>query len=68
MSILNDPRVTARSDGYAISTDNGPIYALPNDALGWGLYHGPRLDMVMNLSGPAIGLASAEAAVEAVLR
>jgi hypothetical protein len=68
MSILNDPRVQKfGEDGYEVDTTDGPIRVLPNEAMGWGLYVGPRLDLVMTPAGPAIGYESAEDAVGAVL-
>jgi len=70
MTILNDPRVKpfGSSGGYEITTDDGSIQVLPNDALGWGLYVGTNLDLIMTGSGPAIGFESAEDAIGAVLR
>ncbi|GAA0494363.1 hypothetical protein Ade02nite_20370 [Paractinoplanes deccanensis] len=67
MSILDDPCVQPFGGGFEVTTDAGPVRVLPNEALGWGLYVGDRLNLVMTSSGPAIGFQSAEAAIEAVL-
>lgn len=67
-SILNDPRVKPfGTDGHEVTTDNGVFQVLPSEALGWGLYVGPKLDMVFSSGGPVIGFESAEAVIEAVL-
>jgi hypothetical protein len=69
VSILDDPRVKPLgADGYQVATDTGIVNVLHSDMLGWGLYTGPRLEMVITGSGPAIGIVSAEAAIKAVLR
>jgi hypothetical protein len=68
-SILDNPRVTRLgTSGYEVATDDGPIRVLPNEAMGWGLYVGPKLDLVFTSGGPAIGFDSAEDAIAAVTR
>nr|WP_221374460.1 hypothetical protein [Actinoplanes polyasparticus] len=68
MSILSDSRVKPfGADGHEVTTDQGVFRILPNDALGWGIYTGEHLNLVMTESGPAIGFESAEAAIKALL-
>lgn len=69
-SILDDPRVTRFGDsgGYEVTTDGGDMFrVLPNEAMGWGIYYGPNLDLLITQSGPAIGIGSAEEAIGALL-
>lgn len=68
----NDPDVTVHHpdapDGpsYTVHTEGGDVHVL--QALGWGLYHGPNLDMVAAPSGPggfAWQITDADSAIEA---
>jgi hypothetical protein len=67
--MLDDPRVQPYgSDEHEVTTDSGDaVRVLPNDVMGWGLYTGERLELVLTEHGPAIGYASVEAAITAVL-
>jgi hypothetical protein len=46
------------TDGYTVHRDGTNYRVLPNDAMGWGVFTGDRLDMVGN------GWASAEGAID----
>lgn len=68
----NDPDVTVHHpdspDGpsYTVHTRGGDVQVLKS--LGWGLYHGPNLDMIQAEGGPgghAWQINSADTAIEA---
>jgi hypothetical protein len=67
MTILNDPWVTKSGVGYTVNGTAGTVHVLPNEVLGWGLYAGEHLDLVITSDGPLIGYALVEDAVNTAL-
>lgn len=67
MTVLNDPRVEVCGDGFTVSRDNNVFRVLPNEVLGWGIYRGAKLELVVDGNGPAIGYNSAAEAISVVL-
>ena len=68
MPETSDPRVAARPNGgWDVTTGQGSYHVLHSDAMGWGIYTGPNLDLVFGSDGPAIGAARGEELVKALL-
>lgn len=61
-----DPRVRREGKGYVV-TAGGTEYRVLHSGLGWALYTGPNLDLVMTRGRPAAGYRDADAAIAAVL-
>lgn len=64
-----DPRVVARPNGgFDVTTSKGTYHVLDTGMLGWGVFEGPDLDMVLATDERlAIGAASGEGLVQALL-
>lgn len=65
-----DPRVTARPNGgWDVATNKGSTYhVLDTGLLGWGIFHGPNLDMALTTDDRlAIGAADADQLIKALL-
>lgn len=66
--MINDPRVTAfGGDGYEVTTSTGTFRVLNAGVMGWGVYTGSNLDLVVTDTGPAIGAADGDELVKALL-
>lgn len=64
----NDPRVTRTGTGFTVTTGDTDYRILPNDTLGWGIYTGPNLDLVIFDSGVlALGFHTADKAIKALI-
>jgi len=61
-----DPRVRRDRNAYVV-TAAGTEYHVLHSGLGWALYTGPNLDLVMTRNGPAAGYRDADAAIAAIL-
>ncbi len=65
----SDPRIAARPNGgFDVTTRQGTYHVLDSGLLGWGVYHGPNLDMVLTDDDRlAIGAAHADDLIKALL-
>ncbi len=68
MSSYDDhPAVSGDGNGFTVQRDGADYRVLPNEAMGWGIYTGPNLDLVFGDNGPAIGFGDADTAIGALL-